>query len=165
QTLPEKKLEVALGQLKLAGGREEEPESDDDEEEDDPGKYLNELLAVADNARYDLGQCSKASGLYCRGYYAAMHTGTRINNPAIFPIAHKAVQAMVKSGEDHYPRMAHGMAQQNTMMPGHPAYIRKDLEEVENAMTAKGMAVERFGVGMGGGFGFGYRGEMHSRDM
>ncbi|KAL7527422.1 hypothetical protein ACHAWF_002169, partial [Thalassiosira exigua] len=46
QTLPEKKLEVVLGQLKLAGGREEEPESDDDEEEDDPGKYLNELLAV-----------------------------------------------------------------------------------------------------------------------
>ncbi|KAL7524836.1 hypothetical protein ACHAWF_004012, partial [Thalassiosira exigua] len=125
QTLPEKKLEVALGQLKLAGGREEEPESDDDEEEDDPGKYLNELLAVADNARYDLGQCSKQ-------------------------------RAMVKSGEDHYPRMAHDMAQQNTMMTGHPAYIRNDLEEVETVMTAKGMAVERFGMGMGGGFGFGY---------
>mmetsp|Transcript_34097 Transcript_34097/g.62765 ORF Transcript_34097/g.62765 Transcript_34097/m.62765 type:complete len:637 (-) Transcript_34097:156-2066(-) len=153
QTSDAKKLEAALRQLSIAGGREDEPDSEDEEEEgDNPTDYLNELLSVAD-ARYDLGQYSKAASLYYRGYYAAMHSGSGMNNPAIFPIAHKMTQAWVKTGEKSDLSMAHGMAQQNVMMPGHPAYIRKDLAEVERIMAKKGMNVERFGTGMGG-FGF-----------
>ena len=41
--------------------------------------------------------------------------------------------------------------QQSVMMPGHPAYIRKDLAEVERIMGKKDMKVERFGMG-GSGF-------------
>jgi len=33
------------------------------------------------------------------------------------------------------------MAQQNAMMPGHPANIRKDLAEVERIMAKKDMKV------------------------
>lgn len=154
KTLGDNKLETALRQLKIAGGREDEPDEDDEEEEeeDDPAAYLNELLAVAD-ARYDLGQYSNAANLYYRGYYAAMHMGSYMNNPAIFPIAHKMIQAYAKTGAKHDLSRAHGMAQQNVMMPGHPGYIREDLKEVEMMMRKKGMKVERFGMGMGG-FGF-----------
>ncbi|KAL9181530.1 hypothetical protein ACHAXT_010335 [Thalassiosira profunda] len=156
QTSDEKKLEVALRQLRIAGGREEEPGSDDEDVDDDPKEYLNELLAVAD-ARFNLGQYSKAASLYYRGYYAAMHSGSCINNPATFPIAHKMIQAMIKSGEEHNLKMAHGMAQQTMMMPGHPAYIRQDLVDVEKVMAERGMQVERDIFGMMGGMGgFGF---------
>jgi len=142
-------LAAALRQLEIAGGTEDD--SDDDEAEDvtDPGDYLDELLSVAD-ARYNLGQYSKAANLYYKGYHAAMHRGSCINAPAIFPIAHKMIQACTKTGEKSDLNMAHGMAQQNAMMPGHPAYIREDLAEVERIMTKKGMRVERFAMGMGG---------------
>mmetsp|Transcript_6210 Transcript_6210/g.14053 ORF Transcript_6210/g.14053 Transcript_6210/m.14053 type:complete len:638 (-) Transcript_6210:95-2008(-) len=151
QTSDDKKLEAALRQLKIAGGREDEPDEDDDDgsEEDNPGDYLDQLLAVAD-ARYDLGQYSKAASLYYRGYHAAMHRGSYMNNPAIFPIAHKMIQSWVKTGEKSDLNWAHGMAQQNVMMPGHPAYIRKDLLEVERIMAKKNMKVQRFGMAMGG---------------
>ena len=64
----------------------------------------------------------------------------------------------MKSNENDLLKHAHGMAQQNMMMPGHPSYIKDDLMEVERVMRTKGMPVERFnfmGSGMGmGGFGF-----------
>eukprot|EP00978_Attheya_sp_CCMP212_P005538 scaffold12431_cov57-Attheya_sp.AAC.13 len=144
QTLDDK-LAAALRQLEIAGGKEEDPDHDDEEEDEEvnPGEYLNELLAVAD-ARYDLGQYSKAAGLYYKGYYVTMHKGTHINHPAIFPVAHKMIQACVKTGEKYHLNQAHGMAQQNVMMPGHPAYIREDLAEVERVMAKKGMKVQRF---------------------
>merc|ERR1712029_536509 len=132
----------------MGGGREDEPESDEDEDCIDPGEYLNELLAVAD-ARYELGQHSRAASLYYRGYYAAMHRGSCINNPSIYPIAHKMIQSYAKSGDEHELKMAHGMAQQNLAMPGRPAYIEKDLADVEKIMRWKGMKVERFGMGFG----------------
>jgi len=146
------KLTAALKQLELVGGKEEDSEDDndeDDEQEDNNiGDYLNEFLAVAD-ARYELGQYSKAANLYYRGYYAAMHNG--INNPTIFPIAHKLIEACIKTDEEHYIDQAHGMAQQNTMMPFHPPYIREDLLEVERVMRKKGMEIQRFNLG---GMGF-----------
>jgi len=136
------KLAAALRQLEIAGGREDDDNGSDDDEAD-PGDYLNELLAVAD-ARYDLGQFSKSASIYYKGYHVAMHKGSCINDPAIFPIAHKMIQSFAKAGEESDLKWAHGMAQQNVNMPGHPAYIREDLKEVERIMTKKGMNVERF---------------------
>jgi hypothetical protein len=141
QQTSDDKLAAALRQLKIAGGKEDDP--GDDDEEDNAGEYLNELLAVAD-ARYELGQYSKAASLYYKGYYVAMHNGPYMNNPAIFPIAHKMIQANMKTGEKADLNLAHGMAQQNVMMPCHPAYIREDLAEVERVMTKNGMKVQRF---------------------
>ena len=151
QKILDVKLEVALKQLKIAGGREDEPDEDNDTE-DNPGDYLDELLAVAD-ARYNLKEYSQAASLYYRGYYAAMHKGSCINDPEVFPIAHKMLMAYIKADSESGLQMAHGMAQQTVSMPGHPAYIREDLVEVERIMTRRGMRVERFGMGMGG-FGF-----------
>lgn len=145
----EKQLAAALKKLEIAGGKEEESDDDDDdndqEEDAKPaGEYLNELLAVAD-ARYELGQYAKSGSIYYSAYYAAMHhNSTCINNPAIFPIAHKMTLAWSKSDDEHLIKLAHGMAQQNCMMPGHPPYIREDLKDVEKIMKKKGMNVQRF---------------------
>lgn len=147
------KLAAALEQLAMVGGREEE--NDDDDQDDNPGDYLNELLAVAD-ARNDLGQYSEAGWLYYRGYYAAIHKNNVINDPTSYPIAHKMIQAWVKSDTKSNLKHAHGMAQQTMMMPGHPRYIQQDLIEVERIMKMKGMKVERFGFGFGGMGGFGF---------
>jgi len=146
-------LAAALRKLEIAGGKEEDPDDDDDndqEEDDKPtGEYLNELLAVAD-ARYELGQYANSGSIYYRAYYAAMHNSAYMNNPAIFPIAHKLILAWIKSDDEHYINHAHGMARQNCMMPGHPPYIREDLKEVEKIMKKKGMNIQRFGMGTGG---------------
>lgn len=126
---------------------EEEP---DEQEDDRPQDYLNELLAVGD-ARYELGQYDKAGSIYYRAYHAAMHSSNCMNNPAIFPIAHKMTLAWSKTDDESRIKFAHGMAQQNYMMPGHPPYIRQDLKEVEKIMAKKGMQIQRFDMG---GLGF-----------
>uniref|UniRef100_A0A7S3QCQ4 MYND-type domain-containing protein n=1 Tax=Chaetoceros debilis TaxID=122233 RepID=A0A7S3QCQ4_9STRA len=145
----EDQLVIALKKLKIAGGREEGTDSDEDvegnDDNDNPGDYLSELLAVAD-ARYELGQYVKAGGIYYRAYYAALHKSNCVNDPAIFPIAHKLTLAWMKTDDESYIRQAHGMAQQNCMMPGHPPYIRKDLSDVEKVMTRKGIDIQRFGM-------------------
>jgi hypothetical protein len=144
------KLAMALKKLKIAGGKEEESDNDDEEDNDNnPGDYLNELLAVAD-ARFELGQYVKAGDLYYGAYHPAMNNATHMNNPLVFLIAHKMIQAWVKSDDNDYLNRAHLMAQQNCMMPGHPPYTQEDLKEVEGMMKKKGMTIQRFGMGMGG---------------
>ena len=85
-----------------------------------------------------------AGSIYYRSYYAAMHQGSYMNDPKIFPIAHKMAQAWMRSNDQHYINKAHGMCQQNLRMPGHPPYIQNDLNEVEAIMRQKGMKVQRF---------------------
>mmetsp|Transcript_31590 Transcript_31590/g.74334 ORF Transcript_31590/g.74334 Transcript_31590/m.74334 type:complete len:624 (+) Transcript_31590:81-1952(+) len=133
------KLSAALHQLEIAGGREKE----DPDGNDNPADYLNELLAVGD-VRYELGQYAEAAGIYYRGYYVAMHNGRGMNNPAIYPIAHKMIQSWIRTGDESHLRMAHGMAQQNCMMPNHPPYAVGDLAEVEKLMKQKGLQIQRF---------------------
>lgn len=110
----------------------------------EPHEYLNELLALGD-ARYQLGQYDQAGGIFYRAYYATMHDpkhGNVMNNPSIYPVAHKMIQAWSKSESEYYLKMAHSMAEQTTMMPGCPAYIRHDMDEAAKAMRMKGMKVE-----------------------
>lgn len=147
------KLEEALKRLEMVGGKEKEnDDEDDDGQEDNPGDYLNELLAVAD-ARYDLGQYAEAGWIYYRGYYAAMHKNKVINDPTTYPIAHKMIQAWMKSDEEWLLERAHGMTQQTMMMPGHPSYFHQTLIEIETIMKMKGMKVERSVLNMvGNGF-------------
>mmetsp|Transcript_6216 Transcript_6216/g.7872 ORF Transcript_6216/g.7872 Transcript_6216/m.7872 type:complete len:623 (-) Transcript_6216:238-2106(-) len=142
-------LTRALRALEIAGGKEDEANSDSDDEDnsDNPSEYWRELLAVGD-ARYELGQYEKASSIYYRSYYAAMHSESSINNPKIFPIAHKMIQANIKMDTESSLRFAHGFAQQNVNMRGPPS-TRKDLEDVERIIKRKG-----FGMGMMGMGGF-----------
>jgi hypothetical protein len=77
-------------------------------------------------ARYQLGQLDAAGRAYYRAYYAAMrHGGPAVNNPSTFPIACKMVQAWSKSDAEHFLKMAHGTAEQVTMMPGCPRYLHR----------------------------------------
>jgi hypothetical protein len=61
------------------------------------------------------------------------------------------ILAWIKTDNESSIKFAHGMAQQNCMMPGHPPYIRQDLEEIEKIMAKKGMQIQRFSTG---GLGF-----------
>lgn len=149
-TTPKSVMEVnlanALNNLKVAGGKEEEDDDEDEHGEGfaDPSTYVEELLAVAD-ARYELGQYEKAGDLYHTSYYATIRKSHNVNDPAIFPIAHKMTLAWMKSEDENTIKYAHGMAQQNCNMPGHPVYIREDLKKIEKLMKRKGIKVERFG--------------------
>eukprot|EP00594_Rhizosolenia_setigera_P005872 CAMPEP_0178945470 /NCGR_PEP_ID=MMETSP0789-20121207/3754_1 /TAXON_ID=3005 /ORGANISM="Rhizosolenia setigera, Strain CCMP 1694" /LENGTH=605 /DNA_ID=CAMNT_0020625367 /DNA_START=1 /DNA_END=1818 /DNA_ORIENTATION=+ len=144
-TPPKKVLEdnlaSALNKLSIAGGNEDE---DPRGENDIPSNYLDELLAVAD-ARYSLGDFDEAGSAYYKSYYAAMHKSNVVNDPAIFPIAHKMISAWMKTGNKDRIKLAHGMAQQTCMMGGYPSYIQDDLMEVEALMRKKGIPIERFG--------------------
>lgn len=135
----EQELELALLNLKEAGGTELDPE--DDNEYTDSGDSLNELLAVGD-ARFGLGQYDKAGSVYYRAYYITMSKSNCINNPETFLVAHKMLQAWSKSNEETNLKMGHGMAQQTLMMPGCPAYIKQDMRTIEKAMNLKGIAAE-----------------------
>jgi len=148
----EDNLSEALRRLEIVGGREDEKEDnndddgDDDDDDDDPANYLTELLAVAD-ARCELKQYNQAGWIYYRAYYAAMHSPSPdgsfiMNNPTIFPIAHKMIQSWMKSNDKYDIKQAFGMAKQNCMMPGHPSYIEQDMREVEKIMKTKGIKLE-----------------------
>eukprot|EP00592_Proboscia_alata_P015158 CAMPEP_0194394740 /NCGR_PEP_ID=MMETSP0174-20130528/124026_1 /TAXON_ID=216777 /ORGANISM="Proboscia alata, Strain PI-D3" /LENGTH=615 /DNA_ID=CAMNT_0039190579 /DNA_START=9 /DNA_END=1856 /DNA_ORIENTATION=+ len=134
-------LELALLKLKEAGGTELDPDDDDEGEYTDPEDCLDELLAVGD-ARFGLEQYDEAGTIYYRSYYITIGKGSFVNNPEIFPIAHKMIQAWSKSNEENYLKMGHGMAQQTLMMPGCPTYIQQDMRTVENAMHRKGITAE-----------------------
>ena len=100
----ENHLTSVLNNLKIVSGKEDD---DSEDEGDNPSVYLDELLAVAD-ARYDLGQHEEAGCLYCRSYYAAMHGSNVIDDPEIFPIAHKLTLSWMKTGDEHRIKCAHG---------------------------------------------------------
>ena len=105
---------------------------------------MDELLAVAD-ARYELGQYDDAGNLYHTSYYATIRKSHNVNDPAIFHIAHKMILAWMKSENENTIKYAHGIAQSNCNMFGHPAYIREDLKNIEKLMKRKGIKIERFG--------------------
>ena len=129
---PETKLERALAKLAAAGGTE-----DEDDDSRPPKDYLNELMAVGD-ARVELGQYDQAGSIFYRAYYASMGDPA-VHSHESFPVAHKMLQAWMKSEDDHYLDMAYGMAQQTCMMPGCPAYIQDDMNEVANVIAQKGV--------------------------
>ena len=154
----EEMLAEALAKLEAAGGKEWRREvltpmilpGEDYEDDDDAGppstephEYLKELLKVGE-LNYLLGQYDEAGSIYHRAYHVAMHDprhGRSINNPSTFPVAHKMIQAWLKSDKEDLLKMAHSMAEQTTMMPGCPAYIVKDLSNAATAMRKKGMEV------------------------
>jgi hypothetical protein len=51
------------------------------------------------------------------------------------------IQAWLKSDNGELLNMAHGMAEQSTMMPGCPSYIFEDFKDSAAAMRMKGMRV------------------------
>jgi hypothetical protein len=153
---PDDMLADALEKLEAAGGKQWLREistpmilpGEDYEDDDDAGPpsrkphhYLKELLNVGD-VRYQLGQYVEAGSIYFRAYYATMNTpGASINDPSTFPVAHKMIQAWLKSDNGELLNMAHGMAEQSTMMPGCPSYIFQDFKDSAAAMRMKGMRV------------------------
>jgi len=127
-------LDRALDALAAAGGTEEELDSDDENgDATPPEKYVDELIAVGD-ARNNLGQYARAGSLYYRAYYAVLAKTGAVNPPQAYPVAHKMIQAWIKSGDKYKIDMAHGMAQQMCMMPGAPASVRRDLQDAKRAL-------------------------------
>lgn len=153
---PDDMLADALEKLEAAGGKQwlqeistpmihpgENYEDDDDAglPSKKPHHYLKELLNVGD-VRYQLGQYVEAGSINSRAYYATMNTpGASLNDPSTFPVAHKMIQAWLKSDNGELLNMAHGMAEQSTMMPGCPSYIFQDFKDSAAAMRMKGMRV------------------------
>ena len=129
---PLSELDQALAALAAAGGTEQE--NDDDDDATPPEKYVDELIAVGD-AREKLGQYAEAGDLYYRAYYAVLAKTRCVNPPQAYPVAHKMIQAWIKSGDRFKIDMAHGMAQQMCMMPGAPASVRRDLQAAKEALA------------------------------
>lgn len=151
----EEELADALAKLEAAGGKEwhrdiatpmllpgekyEEKDDDFIQRSRKAHQYLKELLKVGD-VRTKLGQYDQAGSIYYRAYHVNA-PGAPINNPSCFPVAHKMIQAWLKSENKDLLKMAHGMAEQTTMMPGCPAYIRRDMKDADMALRKKGMEV------------------------
>lgn len=151
----EEELADALAKLEAAGGKEwhrdistpmllpgeKYQENDDDfiQRSMKAHQYLKELLNVGD-VRTKLGQYDQAGSIYYRAYHVNA-PGAAINNPTCFPVAHKMIQVWLKSENKDLLKMAHSMAEQTTMMPGCPAYIRRDMKDADMALRKKGMEV------------------------